>query len=92
MKLNPDYILRDIAGEKIVVPTGSATQKINGLITLNDAAAFLWECVSKGMSRQEIISHLLEEFEVDEATAIRDANAFLDMLIQQGFAAEEKTE
>lgn len=42
MKLNPDYILRNIAGEQVVVPTGQAGQKFNGLITLNSTAVFLW--------------------------------------------------
>lgn len=89
MKLNPDYILRNVAGERVIVPTGSASQKINGLITLNDTAAFLWDCAGKGLSRQEIVRKMLEEFEVDEATAIQDVNGFLDMLLRQGFATEE---
>lgn len=89
MKRNPDYILREIAGEKIIVPTGSASQQINGMITMNDTAAFLWDCVGKGMNRQEMIVKVLEEFEVDEATAIQDVNGFSDMLLQKGLATEE---
>lgn len=89
MKLNPEYILRNIAGEQVIVPTGSASQKINGLITLNATASFLWECVGKGMSRQEMITKFLEEFDVDEATATQDVNGFSDMLLREGFATEE---
>lgn len=90
MKLNPEYVLRNVAGEWVVVPTGSASQKINGLITLNDSAVFLWECVAKGMNRQEILSKTIEEFETDEETAVQDVTGFLDMLIKEGFAAEEE--
>lgn len=89
MKLNPDYILRDIAGEKIIVPTGNASQKINGMINLNSTAAFLWECVDKGLNRQEMIAQILQTFEVDEETAIRDVNGFSDMLLREGFASED---
>lgn len=89
MKLNPEYVLRNIAGEQVVVPTGQASRRINGLITLNATAVFLWECAEKGMSRQEMIEKTLEEFDVDEATAVRDVNGFSDMLLREGFATEE---
>lgn len=89
MKLNPEYILRDVAGEQVVVPTGSASQKINGLITLNDTAVFIWKGVEEGLDRQEIIAKMLEEYEVDEETAAENVNGFLDMLLKEGFASEE---
>lgn len=91
MKLNPDYILRNIAGEQVVVPTGQSGQKFNGLITLNSTAVFLWECAEKGMSRQEMVEKLLEEFDVDEASAVQDVNGFSDMLLREGFATEENS-
>lgn len=86
MKLNSEYILRTVAGEPVIVPTGSSTQKINGLITLNDSAAFLWECVAKGLEREEIIKKVKEEFDVEESEAVSNVNGFLDMLLEQGFA------
>lgn len=91
MKLNPEYILRNVAGEQVVVPTGSASQKINGLITLNDSAAFLWECVAKGLDRKEIVAKVMEEFETDETAVTQDVNGFLDMLLEEGFATEEES-
>lgn len=39
MKRNTDFMLRDIAGEVILVPTGAATQQFNGMITLNEETA-----------------------------------------------------
>lgn len=89
MKLNPEYVLRKVAGECVVVPTGSASQKINGLITLNDSAAFLWKCVEEGMDRQEILLKTMEEFEEDKEMVERDVIGFLDMLVEEGFATEE---
>lgn len=90
MKLNPDYILRNIAGEYIVVPTGSASQQINGLITLNDVAGFLWQNLEKTSDREALVKMVLAEFEVDEETARKDVNGFLDMLLQEGFATDEQ--
>ena len=41
MKTNPDYILRELAGETILVPTGAASQKLNGMLCLTETAAYM---------------------------------------------------
>lgn len=89
MKLNPEYILRNVAGEWVVVPVGSASRKINGLITLNDSAAFIWQCIAKGMDQQTIIHKTAEEFETDAATVSQEVHGFLDMLCTEGFILEQ---
>lgn len=88
-KLSKDYILRTIAGEKVVVPTGSAVQRFNGLITLNDVAGFIWECLENNDTKEEIVQKILEEYEVEEATAVQDVNGFTQMLEEQGILVKE---
>ena len=88
MKLNPEYILRQIAGESVIVPTGTASQRFNGLINLNDAGAVIWKAVAAGHDRDKIVELLLEEFEIDPETARRDVDGFCAMLINNGFATE----
>ena len=39
---NPEFILREIAGESILVPTGQAALAFNGLASLNASGVFLW--------------------------------------------------
>ena len=43
MKTHPDFILRQIAGENILVPCGEAAKRLSGLINLNSTAAFIWQ-------------------------------------------------
>ena len=43
MKIVKEYILREIAGEYILVPTGETTQEFNGMITISETAKFIWE-------------------------------------------------
>ena len=43
MKIVKEFILRDIAGEYVLVPTGETTQEFNGFITITDTAKFIWE-------------------------------------------------
>lgn len=89
MKINEEYMLRNIAGDRVIVPTGEASRYFNGLITLNGVGAFIWENVEKAGSREKLINMVLEHYEVDEETAGKDVNGFLDMLKQYDILLED---
>lgn len=84
MNLNKDFILRNIAGESILVATGSATQYFNGMITLNEVATFILENIDECETEEVLVEKVLEEFEIDEETAISDVREFLDQAIKFG--------
>ena len=86
MKINKDFMLRKIADEYIIVPTGKASQIFNGMITVNDVAAFIWENVDECETTENIVSKVLSEFDIDEDTARQDVEGFTYMLIQVGMA------
>ena len=70
MKRNTDFMLRDIAGEVILVPTGAATQQFNGMITLNEVAAFIWKNLDESKSKEELVDKIMDEFEVEEGKEV----------------------
>lgn len=90
MKIAKEFILRDIAGECVLVPTGATTQEFNGLITLSDTARFIWENIEKVDSLDELIKAIVEEYEIDAQTAADDAVEFIGQLFQAGFIATTK--
>ena len=90
MKIIKEFILREIAGECILVPTGETTQEFNGLITLSDTARFIWENIERADSFEDLVKMMLEEYEIDEETAKRDAYNFIDQLLASGFVALTK--
>ena len=47
MRISDQFILRQIAGEYIIIPTGQTTLKFNGMITVNEQGAFLWEALKE---------------------------------------------
>lgn len=79
MKISNDFIMREIAGEKIVVPTGAAAQ-MNALITLNGVAAFIWKCLQEDRTAEEVKDMVVQEYEIDERTAWQDVEGFIDAL------------
>ena len=85
MKIVKDFILREIAGECVLVPTGATTQEFNGLITMSDTAKFIWENLEKADSLEEMIQMILDEYEIDEETARHDAIVFISQLVGNGF-------
>lgn len=90
MKIAKEFILRDIAGECVLVPTGATTHEFNGLITLSDTARFIWENIEKVDSLDEMIKAIVEEYEIDAQTAADDAVEFIGKLFQSGFIATTK--
>ena len=87
MKIIKEFILREIAGECILVPTGKTSQEFNGMITLSDTARFIWENIERADSFEDLVKMMLEEYEIDEETAKRDAYNFIDQLLASGFVA-----
>ena len=88
VKINKDFMLRKIADEYIIVPTGKASQIFNGMITVNEVAAFIWENIDDCGSTEDIISKVLSEFDIDEDTARQDVEGFTSELIKIGMIVE----
>ena len=84
MKLKDGFILRSVAGETVVVPTGGDLD-LNMMITLNESGKFLWERLEKGAEQEELVSALLAEYDVDEQTARNHVAAFVAKLNENGF-------
>ena len=78
MKIKEGFILRNVAGSYVVVPIGEATLDFNGMMNLNDTGAFLFEKMIEGISREDLIKALTEEYDVDEETASADVDAFIE--------------
>lgn len=76
MKLKEGLLLRQVAGENVVLPTG-AQFDLNAMITLNDTGCTLWKRLQTETQRQELVQVLLDEYEVDEQTAADAVDRFL---------------
>lgn len=80
MKINPDYILREVAGECILIPTGSAAKKFSGLVALNQSGKFLFELLRDECTEDYLLAKFLDTYDIDAETALSDIREFTDML------------
>ena len=76
MIASKNFILRDIAGEHILVPVGSAAARLNGIVTLNDSGCFVWKRLVSGATAEELVGAVMGEYDVDRETAAADIAAF----------------
>jgi hypothetical protein len=86
MKLKEGFLLREIAGQTVVLPSGDVLD-LNMMITLNETGRFLWERLEKGSNEQELVDAILEEYEIDEAGAKKHVAEFVKKLNEFGFLA-----
>ena len=84
MRIIKEFVLREIAGTCVLVPTGATTQEFNGMITINDTAKFFWQNIEKVNSFEELIEKLLEEYDVPREIAERDMVATINVLMEKG--------
>lgn len=84
MKVKDGFLLRQIAGQTVVLPVGEELD-LNMMITLNDTGAFLWEKLQSETDEQALTAALLAEYDVDEATAKKSVADFVGKLNGHGF-------
>lgn len=84
MKLKDGFLLREIAGDTVVIPTGE-TVDLNLLITLNDTGRFLWQRLETETDEASLTAALLAEYDVDERTARSHVAAFVHKLKEHDF-------
>jgi len=80
MKVKFGYIMREVAGNIVVVPIGTSAIDFSGVITLNETGAFLWKLLENEISEQELLSSMLKEYDIDEEIAKVDISTFLTKL------------
>lgn len=80
MKIKKDFLLRTVAGQTVVVPTGDNVANFNAAITLNETAAFLWEVLQNDTNEETLLVKLLENYDVSEDVAKKDIEVFLNVL------------
>ena len=90
MKVSKDFIMREIAGEHILVPVGAAAAKFNGLITMNEVGKFVLELLEEERTAQELVERITEEYDVTPQTALADVEAFLQQLREIGALVEDR--
>ncbi len=80
MKIKNGFLLRQVGEQNIVVAIGDESRDFNGIIRLNDTGKFLWEKLQADTTESALVSAMLLEYDIDEATAKNDVADFITAL------------
>lgn len=89
MRVKNNYIFRNIADEHLLIPTGEAALSAKGLIALTESGCLLYQKLQEECSKEDLIAALTAEYDVSEAVAAEDIDAFLDQMRQLDMLVEE---
>lgn len=91
MKTNPDYTLRNIAGETIIVNQGGSHTDLTRIISLNASARLLWECLEgKEFALADAARVLTEHYGIDDRQAEADAARWVERMKDCGGILTDK--
>ena len=92
MRINPEYKVREIAGENVVILQGEYGADMTRIITLNESALLLWnELLGREFAVEDAADVLIKSYDVEETTALRDAQLWIDKLSENNLRGWSKS-
>lgn len=82
MKLNKDYVLREVANTWVVLPLQGAD--LDGIMKLNESGVLLWNALEQGADIAKLAETLTAEYEVTIEQAKSDVREFIALLQHYG--------
>ena len=85
MQVKSGFKLNEVCGQTFLVPMGESNIDFSKLIALNESSLLLWKRMSEGeFTTDDLVKTLLDEYEVDEATARKDIEAIVEQFKSEG--------
>ena len=76
MKAKTGFNLRNVCGEQVIVAEGRENIDFSNIISMNETSAYLWNAIQgKDFTVDDLVKLLTQEYDVDEQTARKDAQA-----------------
>lgn len=81
MKIKKEFVVREVADNIVMVPTGRLMNEYSKMFKLNEVGKFIVELLQKNdIDEKEIVQKILEEYEIDEEKAMEDTKNFIKEL------------
>lgn len=81
---NPNFILRTIAGNSVLVGVGAGVADFRGYVQLNPTAEKIWQVLRNKASEEEVVDALFEAFDAPREVIAGDVQLTLKELVAKG--------
>jgi len=88
-RANPDFLLREVAGEAVLIPVGEAGVFENSVISLNDTCSFLWKLFQEPRTEEEVIAEAKKEYSDPDGEMEQGIRSFIEEFVRYGLLKEE---
>lgn len=82
MKLSNKFVLREIAGDFMLVPVGQT--QLQGMLLLNPLSMLIYRLLQNGEEPEEILHRIVAEYDVEQAQARDDLQKTLAQMLELG--------
>ena len=81
-RINPDFILREIAGEYKIIPIGGDNVFSNAVMAPNGTAVFLWEAFQQPSTIQDVVVEAMQKYDVTEEQIYKSISNFVKQSLE----------
>ena len=81
-RINPDFILREIAGEYTIIPIGGDNVFSNAVMAPNGTAVFLWEAFQQPSTIQDVAVEAMQKYDVTEEQIYKSISNFVKQSLE----------
>lgn len=82
MRVKDGLILREVAGQYVIVPTGKRVREVTNIVYISASAAYLWDYMKDHeFEKDDLVKRVMEHYTgVTEEKAAEDIDKFLKLL------------
>ena len=88
MKLKIDFIVKNVADKSVAIAIDGEKVGFDGMLTLNDSAALIFECLKQDTTVEEITKKFLDEYDATREQAEGTITRFIQKLREAGLIVE----
>ena len=88
MKIKDGFILKDVAGSKIVIAIGEERFNFNGVITFNEVGADVFNMLDGSNSVEEIVAKISEEYNAPYEVVKTDVEKLIEKMRKHNLIEE----
>ncbi len=88
MKIKDGYILKDVAGAKIVIATGAQKMNFNGVMTFNSVGAEIFNMLDGTNSVEDIVKKIANDYNAPIETVKTDVEKLINKMREHNLLDE----
>lgn len=85
---NPNFLLREISGEYVLVPIGDVGELSNSVISLNDSCRFIWQQFLTSKTIVEVVNEAKKEYDDPSGQMEQEIYECVAAYVQHGLLQE----